>query len=917
MLAGGTGTAWAAPAGGASSAGAADVESHAATRQRSRSSAGERVTPTRKGKLTPEGGASRARSRKAVPHISNDAPGPGAVVGAFAPAPSTGGAETPVIVGSALPQPIPADRVVTVPVAVNESPAVTAVATAISEVGSPELLGSGPSVPVESPLAWTVLAVARRQSGRIETPAAASTANAVANQPPVIAKTVPSSPNPTTGVVTGTVKATDPNGDKLTYSATTSAKGTVSITTAGVFTYTPTATARHLAAKVGATADATTDTVTVKVTDSKGAATTSAVAVSILPKNAAPTANATLGTPTTGTGVVTGSVTGADTDRDVLTYSAPATTAKGAVTVNAGTGAFTYTPTATARHTGSATTATAADKTDTLSITVTDGYGGSVVVPVTVTISPANTAPTATATVGAPSPVTGVASGKVTATDADKDALTYTASKASSGTVAVNADGTFTYTPSAAARASAHGSTTARTDSFTVTVGDGHGGSAMVTVTPTIAPANSAPVAGTPVTTTNVGTGVVTGTINATDPDKDSITYTAATTTTSKGRVTVTAAGQFTYTPTAAARHAAAKTGATAAATDSFAVTVTDKYGAVSTISVTVPVSPADTAPLAGAVTTGTPNAVTGVVGGTVAASDADSDKVSFSAPSITTKGTVAINAATGAFTYTPTARARDAAAAKGATAADKSDTFTVTIDDGYGGKTTAKVAVAISPEALIGYPGVNEGAVTWEDPPGKVVEVQTHLIVDKVAPTGLNFFALQVTFANNTWAHGGPQFNDGSKWLANWGGLANGYNDINWARDLLLIDAGEDKPNTVPWQWDPGREYVLTISRGDQIVLPAGINTAHDNVFLPERTMWVWNFSIVPVDGKGEPFTSRLFASADYISWYIMFNESGYGSTRDQQHTRFSVPVYRVEGSTDYLHPAWGARDQQVVFGT
>jgi VCBS repeat-containing protein len=83
---------------------------------------------------------------------------------------------------------------------------------------------------------------------------------------------------------------------------------------------------------------------------------------------------ATVGTPNASTGVVTGSVTATDANNDPLTFTAPATTAKGSVTVNARTGAFTYTPTAAARSSaGSSATA----KTDSFTITVSDGFGGS------------------------------------------------------------------------------------------------------------------------------------------------------------------------------------------------------------------------------------------------------------------------------------------------------------------------------------------------------------------------------------------------------------------------------------------------------------------------------------------------------------------------------------------------------------
>ncbi|MGV0991163.1 MAG: Ig-like domain-containing protein [Mycobacterium sp.] len=383
-----------------------------------------------------------------------------------------------------------------VPVMTPAPAAAVAPATgALGSVLSP-LLGTNPGAPVEAPLSWVVLAVARRQESQtpVAPAAAVVTTAAVANVAPAISTVVLSSPNASTGAVTGTVKATDANSDKMTYKAVTSgAKGTVSITTAGVFTYTPTAKARHAAAKVGATTAVTTDTVTVTVTDAKGASTTKAVTVTISPKNAVPVTKQTVRTPNSSTGVVTGSVTATDADKDALTYSGSATTTKGTVSVNATTGAFTYTPTATARHTAAKLTATAADKTDTFTVTVADGYGGTVAVPVTVTVSPKNTAPVSgTTTVGTPNAGTGVVTGTVTATDAENDALAYSAlATTTKGSVTVNAStGAFTYTPTDTARG------TAGTDSFTVTVVDGYGGSTPVVV--------SVPITAKTVTTAKV-----------------------------------------------------------------------------------------------------------------------------------------------------------------------------------------------------------------------------------------------------------------------------------------------------------------------------------------------------------------------------------------------------------------------------
>jgi VCBS repeat-containing protein len=277
------------------------------------------------------------------------------------------------------------------------------------------LFGTNPAAPLESPGSWVVLAATRRQLGTatpvvapaatvstgqvVAAPAAAvapapaaavaaAPAAAVANQPPVISTVVVGAPNSTTGAVIGTVTASDANGDAMTYKATTTTKGTVAITAAGVFTYTPTTTARHAAAKIGATTAATTDAVTVVVTDAKGATAARTVTVPVSPKNAVPVATKTVGSPNATTAVITGTVSATDADTDTLTYSAPTTTAKGSVSINPATGSFTYTPTAAARNTAAGAYATAADTSDTVTVTVTDGYGGSVAVPVAVTVGP-------------------------------------------------------------------------------------------------------------------------------------------------------------------------------------------------------------------------------------------------------------------------------------------------------------------------------------------------------------------------------------------------------------------------------------------------------------------------------------------------------------------------------------------------
>ena len=268
------------------------------------------------------------------------------------------------------------------------------------------------------------------------------------------------------------------------------------------------------------------------------------------------------------------------------------------------------------------------------------------------------------------------------------------------GGVTVGADGRFVYTPTAAARhaAAKSGALAAdKADVFTVTAVDGFGGSVAIPVSVTIVPVNAVPVAGVSVSTTNAGTGVVSGSVSATDADLDGVTFTGSVTT-AKGGVTVGADGRFVYTPTAAARHAAAKSGATVAdTTDSFTVTLADGYGGTAAAVINVAIIPANAAPGAGTIRMGVADPATGVITGSVAAIDADGDALIFNGSATTTAGAVVVNA-DGSFTYTPTAAARKAAANNNGWAPDLTDSFAVTAADGYGGAVRLAVVVAVAP---------------------------------------------------------------------------------------------------------------------------------------------------------------------------------------------------------------------------
>ena len=96
-----------------------------------------------------------------------------------------------------------------------------------------------------------------------------------------------------------------------------------------------------------------------------------------------------------------------------------------------------------------------------------------------------------------------------------------------------------------------------------------------------------------------------------------------------------------------------------------------------------------------GSLEVGPRNPTTGVVNGNLRGTDPDGDPLTYTLSSAPAKGTVVLTA-TGAFTYTPTATARQAANAPGASPTDQSDAFTVTISDGYGGVTSVPVFVSL-----------------------------------------------------------------------------------------------------------------------------------------------------------------------------------------------------------------------------
>ena len=496
-------------------------------------------------------------------------------------------------------------------------------------------------------------------------------------------------PDPTTGVVTGSLGITG----KITI--TQPAHGSVTVTSKGIFTFTPTQAARQTAG--AATTETFKATVRVFFFFSKS------VTVTVPVDPGTPVAKTpSVGTPTSATGQVTGSAVFADTAGRAVTYSAPITsTGGGTVTVNANTGAYTYTPTQSQRQSAGAST------TDTFTVTASNGVR-STTETITVAVDP-GTPVTGTATVGTPDSGTGKVTGAAVFSDTAGRTLKFstTGKSVGGGTVSVNSTtGAYTYTPTQTQRQGAGANTT---DTFTITASNGI---RNTDETITVAVDPGTPVAGTPtIGTPNSNTGAVTGTSVFTDTAGRTLSYSTPTTTTAGGSVTLnTKTGAYTYTPTQEQRQAATLT-----TTDTFTVTASNGIR-TSTQTITVPVDAGT--PTADTPTVGTPDPDTGAVTGNAAFTDPAGRTLTYSTSGDSVGGgTISVNTNTGAYTYTPTQTQRLAA---GTTTDPITDTFTVTASNGVHTATqTITVPVSAIPDVpvagtpTVGTPNTKTGVVT------------------------------------------------------------------------------------------------------------------------------------------------------------------------------------------------------------
>ena len=459
-------------------------------------------------------------------------------------------------------------------------------------------------------------------------------------------------------MVSGQLKATDVDGDKLTYSFNNPALGgalQTELTTenggklvidpvTGQYTYTPPAMATE------------STSVTVYVNDGQGGVTPLVIDINV---NGVPDAVADLITVDEDTSIV-----------DISTYIKlnGAATGDFEITTQPKNGTLTqvdgkwkYTP--NANYFGK----------DNFIVEVSDGKGGTIKVMVPVDVTSVNDLP-----VGHDASITVLEDrsykGNVTASDVDSNRLTFSPGTAPKhGMVTVNADGTYVYKPNA---------NYSGTDEFTITVTDEQGGSSSIKVTVDVEEVNDAPEAEVIKNVEAVEEASVSFKLSdhlkVTDIDTplEQLTYSVSA---GHGVVSIDKNGNITYTGNKDFN-----------GEDKITVTINDGRGGITKVDLPVNVENVNDAPTAAQPIINDTVMQSGSVTGSLGVTDVDGDTLIYP-ETVTSKNGLTVNIdKNGNYTYAP-----------GDGYKYQSDSFEVTVKDPSGASVTVHVDVKIDPKPL------------------------------------------------------------------------------------------------------------------------------------------------------------------------------------------------------------------------
>ena len=252
--------------------------------------------------------------------------------------------------------------------------------------------------------------------------------------------------------------------------------------------------------------------------------------------------------------------------------------------------------------------------------------------------------------------------GILQAQDADGDNFTFVGvANATHGNVVVNANGTFSYTPILNYNGP---------DSFTFKANDGLADSNIATISITVHPVNDAPVSAAG-TASGDEDNVITGQLAATDIESDALTYTRVANAT-HGNVLVNSDGSFSYTPVLNYN-----------GPDSFTFKANDGLADSNVATISITVHPVNDAPVAVAGTASGDE--DNVITGQLAATDIESDALTYTRVANATHGNVLVNS-DGSFSYTPVLNYNGP------------DSFTFKANDGLADSNIATISITVHP---------------------------------------------------------------------------------------------------------------------------------------------------------------------------------------------------------------------------
>ncbi|MEO9653442.1 VCBS domain-containing protein [Marinomonas sp.] len=478
-----------------------------------------------------------------------------------------------------------------------------------------------------------------------------------------------------TETVSGTVGATDVDGDTLTYSLAEEVAGFTLNEATGAWEFDPGDVA-YADLAVGEEAEVV---VTINVADGNGGNTQQEITLNLVGTNDAPVANATKDIDATDiTETVSGTVGATDVDGDTLTYTLADDVA--GFTLNTETGAWEFDPSDVAY----ADLAVGEEAEVVVTVNVADGNGGTTQQEITLNLVGTNDAPVAEATKDIDATdITEVVSGTVGATDVDGDTLTHSLAEEVAGFTLNEATGAWEFDPSDVAYADLAVGEEAEIV-VTVNVADGNGGTTQQEITLNLVGTNDAPVAEAvkDIDATDIAT-IVTGTVGATDVDGDTLTYTLADDV--AGFTLNEATGAWEFDPSDVA-YADLAVGEVAEVV--MTVNVADGNSGTTQQEITLNLVGTNDAPVAEATKDIDAADITEVVSGSVGATDVDGDTLTYSLAEEVAGFT--LNEATGAWEFDPS----DVAYADLAVGEEAEIVVTVNVADGNGGTTQQEITL-------------------------------------------------------------------------------------------------------------------------------------------------------------------------------------------------------------------------------